>query len=288
MQMKDYYLEYKGLLFKLAYQLTGSVSDAEDAVQDVFLKIYDVPAEKLASPKAYLCKMVANRCRDLLKSARRKRESYYGEWLPEPYLTPEEDAMDAVIRDDLLSYGMIVLLEKLTPAERAVFVLREALGFDYDEIAELVDKSEVNCRKLISRAKKKMGISAEQPVHAEPSAEEWVQGFMKALRQGDANELLTMLSQDVVLVSDGGGKATASLEPIATREPVAAFLLGPVRRASMVDDIPMIQVARLNGQPGIVIRSGEGIHTVIMLNREGESVRNLYIVRNPDKLMHVD
>jgi len=119
--MQLLYNQYKGLLFKLAYQLTGSVSDAEDVVQDVFLKVYDVPAEKLTEPKAYLCKMVTNRCRDLHKTARKQREQYFGEWLPEPLLSSQVDSMESVVREDLLSYAMLVLLERLTTTERVVF-----------------------------------------------------------------------------------------------------------------------------------------------------------------------
>ncbi|WP_028612871.1 RNA polymerase sigma-70 factor [Paenibacillus harenae] len=285
--MQALYNQYKGLLFKLAYQLTGSVSDAEDVVQDVFLKIHDVPPEKLAEPKAYLCKMVTNRCRDLQKSARRKREQYYGEWLPEPFLSSEEDVMESVVRDDLLSYAMLVLLERLSPTERTVFVLREAFGFDFLEIAELVDKSEVNCRKLLSRARTKMGISAGELVHPEEANQEWVHGFMAALKQGNMNQILSMLDQDVVLVSDGGGKVTAAVEPIVTQELVARFLLGPVRQASMVEGAAVIEIGQMNGQPSLILRSNEGIHTVAMLHIKENKIQNLYFVRNPDKLKHV-
>src|SRR5690625_3127718 len=151
--MHKLYRQYKGLLFTLAYQLTGSASDAEDAVQDVFLKLHDVKQERLVEPKAYLCKMVTNRCLDLLKSARKKREQYFGQWLPEPIPTSLDEGFESVARGELLSYAMLVLLERLSPAERAVFVLREALSFEYAVISELVDKSEANCRKLNSRAR---------------------------------------------------------------------------------------------------------------------------------------
>ncbi|MDQ8738091.1 RNA polymerase sigma factor SigJ [Paenibacillus sp. LHD-38] len=285
--MQELYNQYKGLLFKLAYQLTGSVSDAEDVVQDVFLKIYDVPPEKLTEPKAYLCKMVTNRCRDLHKSARKKREQYYGEWLPEPFLSSEVDSMDSVIQDDLLSYAMLVLLEKLSPTERIVFVLHEALSFEYREIAVLIEKSEVNCRKLLSRARTKMGIESEELVHTETANSEWVHGFMAALKQGNLNQILSMLDQDVILVSDGGGKVTAAVDPIETRELVAQFLLGPVRQASMKEGIPVIEIGQINGQPGLILRSSEGIHTVAMLHIEENKIQNLYVVRNPDKLKHV-
>ncbi|RED59319.1 RNA polymerase sigma factor SigJ [Cohnella lupini] len=285
--MQELYKKYKALLFKLAYQLTGSVSDAEDVVQDVFLKIYDVPPEKLAEPKAYLCKMVTNRCRDLHKAARKKREEYFGEWLPEPFLNSGEDAMESVVRDDLLSYGMLVLLERLSPSERIVFVLREALDFEYREIAELIEKSEVNCRKLFSRASAKMGLDPEETVQPEAANQEWVNGFLDALKQGNMNQILSMLDQDVVLVTDGGGKVQAAVNPIKTREFVARFLLGPIRQAATINGEVAIEILRINGQPAFVLRSEQGIHTIGMFHLEGDSIRNLYVVRNPDKLKHL-
>ncbi|MCA0758170.1 RNA polymerase sigma factor SigJ [Paenibacillus sp. N4] len=285
--MQEMYNQYKGLLFKLAYQLTGSVSDAEDVVQDVFVKIYDVPQEKLTEPKAYLCKMVANRCKDLLKSARKQREQYYGEWLPEPFLSSEDDSMDSVIQEDLLSYAMLVLLERLSPAERAVFVLHEALGFEHREIAELLEKSEVNCRKLLSRAKTKMGVASEELVRPEAANYEWVYSFMAALKQGNTNQILSMLDQDVVLVADGGGKASAAVKPIETRELVAQALLGPIRQASMQEGVAVIEIGHINEQPGLILRSNEGIHTVAMLHIRRNHIQNLFIIRNPDKLKHV-
>ncbi|WP_308639402.1 RNA polymerase sigma factor SigJ [Paenibacillus silvisoli] len=287
--MQELYTAYKNLLFKLAYQLTGSVSDAEDVVQDVFLKAADVPPDKLlAEPKAYLCKMVANRCKDLHKSARRQRERYYGEWLPEPFADTYGDEMDAVIHNDLLSYAMLVLLERLTPTERVVFVLREALGFDYQELARLTEKSEANCRKLYSRASAKMGLDAEEIVAAEPANLAWVERFLKALKQGNMDQILSMLDQDVVSISDGGGKAAAVVEPIERKEAVAQFLLGPLRQAATVNGEVRIEIEVLNGQPCLVLRSNEGIHTVGMLHVEHDRIRNLYFVRNPDKLTHAD
>ena len=284
---RELYMQYKGLLFKLAYQLTGSVSDAEDVVQDVFLKIYDVPSERLAEPKAYLCKMVANRCRDLNKSARKKREEYFGEWLPEPLLSSDEDLSEAVARDDLLSYAMLVLLERLSPTERVVFVLREALGFEYREIAGLIDKSEVNCRKLFSRASAKLGRDDDKSVPAEAADPEWAHSFMDALKQGSMSRMLALLDPDAVLVADGGGKATAAVKPIKTGDLVARFLLATLARFVSDEGHSSLEVRRLNGQYGILFRSGEGVHTVGMLHVEGGVIRNLYIVRNPDKLAHV-
>lgn len=281
------YEKYKMLLFKLAYQLTGSVSDAEDVVHDVFLKLYDVPPEKLGEPKAYLCKMVTNRCRDLQKTARKKREQYFGEWLPEPFSNSEEDSMDSVIRDDELSYGILVLLEKLTPTERVVFVLREALSFEYHEIAELIEKSDVNCRKIFSRASAKMGINSEEEVHSEAASQDFVHDFIIALKQGNLNQVISMLDQNVVLVADGGGKVLAAVNPILERDRVVKFLFGGIRKASMVDGISHIENGKINGQPALILRSNEGIHTVGMIHVENNMIRNIYIIRNPDKLKHV-
>ncbi|MGG1515557.1 RNA polymerase sigma factor SigJ [Paenibacillus oryzisoli] len=285
--MNELYAQYKGLLFKLAYQLTGSVSDSEDVVQDVFLKAMEVHPEQLANPKAYLCKMVTNRCRDLYKSARKKREEYFGEWLPEPFLTSEEDAMESVVREDLLSYAMLVLLERLSLAERSVFVLREALGFDYQEIAELLDKSETNCRKLFSRANAKMGLRQEELAPHDGAGQAWVQTFLAALKQGNMKQILAMLDQEVVLVSDGGGKVQAALEPITTRDRVASFLLGPVRQSAMVHGEVLAEVRQINGNYGIVLRSSGGVHTAGLIYVENGVVRNLFFVRNPDKLKYV-
>jgi RNA polymerase sigma-70 factor (TIGR02957 family) len=285
--MQELYEQYKGLLFTLAYQLTGSASDAEDAVQDVFLKVNDVDLASLVEPKAYLCKMVTNRCRDLLKSARKRREQYFGQWLPEPILTPNDESFEAVVRDELLSYAMLVLLERLSPAERAVFVLREALGFEYPDIAELVDKSEANCRKLISRARGKMGITLEEPVHAEAASEEWVRRFLAALEQGNVDTVVSMLAKDVVLVSDGGGKAFAAVHPIESRDLVARFLLGLIRKVPYYEGGVHVEMRDINGQTGLVVRSGEGIEVVALMHVERNSIRNLYFVRNPDKLGHL-
>jgi len=282
--MQELYQQYKGLLFTLAYQLTGSASDAEDVMQDVFLKLYDVQPEKLMEPKAYLCKMVTNRCLDLLKSARRQREQYFGEWLPEPILTSHEDSLDKVVRDDLLSYAMLVLLERLSPAERSVFVLREALGFEYSEIAGLVGKNETNCRKLFSRARGKMGIPLEEPIQAEGAGEEWVRTFLTALEQGHVDKMVSMLAEDVILISDGGGKAMAAVHPIVSREYVLRFLMGLVQKAAKNGEDFSMELREINGQIGLIIRSGGVIETVALMHAEGSLVRNFYLIRNPDKL----
>jgi len=282
--MQELYKQYKGLLFKLAYQLTGSVTDAEDVVQDVFLKAYQLPPEKLTEPGPYLCKMVTNHCRDLYKSARKKREEYFGEWLPEPLVAADNDPADSVARDDLLSYAMLVLLEKLSPAERVVFVLREAMGFDYAAIAEIVDKSEPACRKLISRARGKMGVPPEEQVRPEAASEQWVKRFVSALESGNADTVVAMLASDVTLVSDGGGKAIAAVHPIRSPVSVARFLLGIANQIAHPDSGITFRLAGINGQAGLLFSSPTGPDTIVLLHQENDKLQNLYLIRNPDKL----
>lgn len=283
--MLELYEQYKGLLFHLAYQMTGTVSDAEDAVQDVFVKVQSLPLEKLEEPKAYLCKMVTNRCIDEIKSARNRREQYYGPWLPEPIPAAYSESYEDVENHELLSYAMLVLLERLSPSERAVFVLREALGFDYPEIAGLIDKTEANCRKLMSRARGKMGITEDDLIGVGSMAEEWVSRFFTALSEGDAEHVLSLLADDAVLLSDGGGKVIAAARPVESKERVARFLIGILHQAQLEDGVaPEIEVKELNHQTGVIFRQGGSVTGVIFVNIRNGLLQNIYIVRNPDKL----
>ncbi|GIP37053.1 RNA polymerase sigma factor SigJ [Paenibacillus sp. J31TS4] len=286
--MEELYDQYRALLFKLAYQLTGSATDAEDVVQDVFVKACDVHPERLEEPKAYLCKMVTNRCLNLQKSARKKREMYIGPWLPEPILTPEADQLETtVVRRDLLSYAMLVLLERLSPIERTVFVLREALGFDYPEIAELLGKQEANCRKLMSRAKSKMGITEEEPVTAEAVEQDWVSRFLTSLELGNVDRVMSLLTEDVMLVADGGGKATAYKRPVQLRDHVARALLGGFKSIGAYQGKLRFEAAALNGETGIVLRSEDETLAAILIQLRCGKIARLYAVRNPDKLARV-
>ncbi len=283
--MLELYEQYKGLLFHLAYQMTGTVSDAEDAVQDVFVKVQSLPLEKLEEPKAYLCKMVTNRCIDEIKSARNRREQYYGPWLPEPIPASYSECYEAVENHELLSYAMLVLLERLSPSERAVFVLREALGFDYPEIAGLIDKTEANCRKLMSRAKGKMGITEDELIGVGSMAEEWVSRFFTALSEGNAEHVLSLLADDAMLLSDGGGKVIAAVRPVESKERVARFLIGILHQAQLEDGVaPQIEVRELNHQTAVVFRQAGSVTGVIFVNIRNGLLQNIYIVRNPDKL----
>ncbi|UNK16367.1 RNA polymerase sigma factor SigJ [Paenibacillus sp. N3/727] len=286
--MKELYTQYKGLLFNLAYQMTGSVSDAEDVVQDVFVKVIDIDSSKMTEPKAYLCKMATNRCLDIFKSAKRRREQYFGYWLPEPILMTEDESYEQVVRDDMLSYAMLVLLERLSPSERAVFVLREALDFDYSVIAELIEKNELNCRKLMSRARRKMGISEEDLTNVGAVREEWIGQFLAALSQGHVDSVLSLLAENAEIVSDGGGKVSAAVRPIKTRELVARFLLGIISKVQKDESgSPVFELARINNQTGIIFREGNHATNVVLMNMKQDLLQNIYIIRNPEKLTQV-
>ncbi|WP_379133851.1 RNA polymerase sigma factor SigJ [Paenibacillus sp. sgz500958] len=287
MNVEELYANYKGLLFRLAYQLTGSAADAEDVVQDVFLKAHDIPPERMSEPKAYLCKMVTNRCRDLHKSARKKREQYFGEWLPAPILTTHDESFEKVARDELMSYAMLVLLERLSPSERAVFVLREALGFEYAELALLLDKSEVNCRKLVSRAKGKMGLRDSEAVRPEAADEVWIMRLLGALEQGQVDIVVSILSEDAVLISDGGGKAFAAVRPIVSGNFVARFLLGITGKRPLAQSVVRVEMKELNGQSGLILHEVDGTVTAVLLHVEEGLIQNVYLLRNPDKLSHL-
>ncbi|KJB87774.1 RNA polymerase sigma24 factor [Paenibacillus sp. E194] len=286
MDTTELYHQYKALLFTLAYQLTGSTVDAEDVVQEVFVKIHKLNGNELEQPKAYLCKMVTNQCYDLLKSAQRRREQYFGTWLPEPVATTYEDPMSSIVRSDLLSYAMLVLLERLAPVERTIFILREALGFDYPAIAQIVNKNEANCRKLLSRARNKMGIE-EEPISHELASEEWVKRLLQALRSNSVDAVVSLLHEDIVVLSDGGGKASAAARPITTPERVAQFLIGLMKKTVQQENLLHYETTSINGQAGVIVHTDGRPDTVILLHLEGAAIRNIYFVRNPDKLVRL-
>ncbi|GKV55210.1 RNA polymerase sigma factor SigJ [Sporosarcina sp. NCCP-2222] len=284
-KIEEYYVQYKRLLFTLAYQLTGSAADAEDVVHDVFMKLHDIELDRIVEPKAYLCKMATNRCLDVLKTARRKREQYVGQWLPEPILTFGNELVESVIQKELISYAMLVLLEKLTPVERAAFVLYEALSFKYSVIAKIIGKSETNCRKLVSRARGKIGMSTEAPLREADIEGKWIEGFLTALEQGDLNRVISILAEDVTLISDGGGKAFAAIHPIHSSNHVARFLLGIAKNMTPGDSA--VDITKINGQTGLVYRTGNKVDTVALLHIHQGAVRNLYFIRNPEKLRYI-
>jgi RNA polymerase sigma factor (sigma-70 family) len=284
MTVAQTYERHRSALFGLAYRMLGMATDAEDIVQDVFAQYMQTDTEGIANEKAYLAKMTANRCINLLKSARRKRETYVGEWLPEP-LPDGDRAADPAERRESIGYAYLVLLQKLTPLERAIYVLKETLGFEYADIADILERTETSCRKTFSRAKAKMGDDAapRQGEAAEETKERFVEAFLRASDTGNFKPLLAFLLDDVIMISDGGGKARAAIYPIVGFPRVLAFFEGLSAKGVFKEGFERVT---LNGDPGLALRRDGGIANAICAEWEpgGSRIRRLYLVVNPDKL----
>jgi RNA polymerase sigma factor (sigma-70 family) len=290
---------YRPLLFSIAYGMTGSVGDAEDIVQDAFLGLTRArqAGTVIANLKAYLTTAVTRLGISYLSSARVRRERYVGEWLPEPVVVPAEPgpAEHAELADSL-SMAFLVLLEALSPVERAVFMLREVFAYGYPDVARITGKTEVNCRQIFARARQRLtaGGQARASVPAparRAEGEELARRFFEAAAGGDMDALLGMLAPDVVLHADGGGKTQAITKRLAGRENVTRMLVSLLRRARNMG--VSIRLAWVNGQPGAVFYDAEGlVVSVIELdtvpNGDGDGmIQALHAVVNPDKLGHL-
>ncbi len=274
---------HRPLLFSIAYRMLGSVMDAEDVVQEAYLRWQRAPEAEIRSPRAYLSAIVTRLCIDQLHRVKARREEYVGPWLPEPL--PTEPAPDVTAVDASLSMAFLVLLESLTPTERAVFILREVFDYDYDEISRLVGKGEANCRQIARRARQ--SVAARRPrFESSPEQEErLMESFLDACLGGDMEALLALLSEDVALWSDGGGKTRAALNPIHGAEKVARFFFGVLRKAPPGF---VVRRASINGRPGLVGYFGDGRpHSVAAFDVAEGSIRAIRLVVNPEKLRAV-
>jgi RNA polymerase sigma-70 factor (ECF subfamily) len=239
---------HRQLLFTIAYRMLGSVMDAEDVVQEAYLRWRRAPpATEVRSPRAYLSSVVTRLCIDQLRSARAQREHYVGPWLPEPL--PTEPAPGEVAIDESLSMAFLVLLESLNPTERVLFLLREIFDYDYDEISHLVGKSEAKCRQIARRARQSVAALRPRFERSPEQEEQLIARFVEASTSGDMEGLLGLLSEDVTLWSDGGGKTRAALNPIYGADKVARFLSGILRKAPPGCTVRQTQIY---GQPGLV------------------------------------
>ena len=270
------------MLFAIAYRMLGSVMDAEDLVQDAYLRWQEAAETDVRSPRAYLTTIVTRLAINHLRSARTKRETYVGPWLPEPLMT--EDTPDTVELAESLSMAFLVLLERLSPIERAVFLLHEVFDFEYAEIARMVDKTEANCRQLLARAKKRLG-AADARFEADPAqARSLTERFTEASVAGNLDGLLALLAEDITLWADGGGKAKgAALKPLRGPAAVAKFVLGIMRNVVPAETV--LRPAELNGQPGFIAYvSGRPLSALIFDIHDGR-IHTIYAVGNPDKLL---
>jgi RNA polymerase sigma-70 factor (TIGR02957 family) len=288
------YLEFRPLMFSIAYRMTGSVSDAEDIVQEAFVRLTRALRDgaQVTSPKAYLATITTRLAISHLRSARVRREAYVGAWLPEPLVTDElapatvPDPAERAEMSDSLSMAFLVLLESLTPTERAVFLLREVFGYEYAEIAEITGKSEPNCRQIFTRARHHVDEGKPRFEASREQRDEVARRFFDAAAGGDLNGLLELLAPDVVTIGDGGGKGQATREPLHGSERVARFLLGLYRRAEK--DGTYAVSALVNGQPGAVVYDAEGrVASVFALDIADGLVQAVRSVVNPDKLQHL-
>jgi RNA polymerase sigma-70 factor (ECF subfamily) len=288
--MDDPVAELRPLLFSIAYRMLGSASDAEDIVQEAFLRFHRETAAgtRVESPKSYLSAVTTRLCIDHLRSARVRRESYVGTWLPEPLLTEEvSDAERHAETADSLSMGFLVLLESLTPVERAVFLLREVFEYDYDGIASVVGKSEENCRQIAVRARRQVQAGKPRFEASKAEREELARRFFRAAGEGDVESLVGMLAADVVAYADGGGKAAAFPRPVHGRDKVLRILRGPAARGERLS-VRGIRLAEINGQPGAMFLDPDGVPVgAISLDIADGQVQTLHAVSNPEKLEHL-
>lgn len=276
-------------LFGVAYRMTGSVSDAEEIVQEALLTATRAEAEgvDVRSRPAFLTTVTTRLAIDHLRSARVQRETYVGPWLPEPLVTdPAPGPAETVERDDMLSQALLVVLETLTPVERAVFLLREAFGYAYAEIAAIVHRSEEHCRQIGARARRH--VEARRP-RFDPDPDQGqllLARFLAACDEGDTAALTAMLADDATLFSDGGGEVVAARRPILGADRVARFMAGVTRQRRARGE-PLTLHATVNGRPGCVIVEDGVVSNVLALDIHDGRVQRVHIVRNPAKLRHV-
>ena len=281
--------DLRPLMFSIAYRMTGRVSEAEDLVQEAFVRWERArqAGAVVESPKAYLAAVTTRLAIDHMRSARVRRESYVGTWLPEPIVSDLHESPEQMAElSDSLSMAFLVLLESLTPVERAVFLLREVFEYSYDDIAEIVDKSEANCRQIFGRARQHLDAHRVRYEASTEQNELLLQSFLAAARSGDVGQLVELLAADVGFYGDGGGKATAARQPVFGRDRVAAFVHGffvqaPARGVTM-------EPALVNGGPGLVGHDAEGrIVGVMSFEVVDGVIQSIRGVVNPDKLQHL-
>lgn len=274
---------HRPLLFSIAYRMLGSVMEAEDVVQETYLRYINASAETIESPKAFLSTITTRLCLDHLKSAKVRREEYIGPWLPEPLRTGDTTSTP-VDKYEMISMAALVLLEKLSPLERAVFLLREVFEYSYAEIAHIVEKSEANCRQSYHRARQHLNQNRPRFETSPAAQQKLVKGFLQAVQTGDVDSLNMLLADDVTLWSDGGGKATAARHPLIGKNRVTQLLLVSYRKRPHNLDI---EVAEVNGILSIVYRVENQVVGVMSFDGNDTSITDIWAVWNPDKLQHL-
>ena len=287
----DLFQAHRPALFAVAYRMLGSATDAEDVLQDAWLRFSSARPADLRSLKAYLTTIVTRLCLDRLKSARATREEYVGTWLPEPVATDDRrEPEGSLALAESVTLAFIVLLETLTPEERAVFLLREVFDYEYEEIGGMLEMTPANCRQLFHRAR---GRIAERKPRFRATVEDkrpLVERFVRAFSEGSEAELTSVLAEDVGFWSDGGGKAAAARRPIFGREQVVRLLVG-IRRAAPANGVPLdsvtLDIVEVNGEPGLVLRAAGRLDGIYVMTVENDAITGIRVVRNPDKLTYI-
>jgi len=279
--------EHRALLFSVAYRMLGSVAEAEDVLQETFIRWQRARSsgEEIRSPKAFLVTVASRLCINHLESARSRREEYVGEWLPEPLVTQEEGTGRRIEVDESVSMALLLMLERLTPSERAVFLLHEVFDYRHAEIAEALGVTEANCRQLLRRARRHVRLS--RPRFRAPATEhsELLERFARAAGNGDMDQLVSLLSGSVVMHTDGGGNASALRLPIHGPERVAQASVHGLRRLLALGVLQ--RVVQINGRAGIVSYVDGRPQSVFTIEEKDGRIEAIYVVTNPEKLGHL-
>jgi len=280
----DEFEEHRRHLFGVAYRMLGSVSEAEDVVQDTWLRWRAASAEEVHTPRAFLTTVTTRLAIDRLRSAQRRREEYVGPWLPEPLVTDDDPADTAELADSL-SMAFLLVLERLNPVERAVLLLHDVFGYDYDEVADIVERTPANCRQIARRARGH--VTSERPVGPRPSQEDEQRlafAFAAAASSGDLTALEGLLAEDVVLWSDGGATRRAARRPVVGRDRVARFVANLAHR---LPDEMTFEYVHLNGEPAVIVRTPRGLLLTMGVELGDGVITAIHTVINPDKLRHL-
>ncbi|SHN05116.1 sigma-70 family RNA polymerase sigma factor [Gracilibacillus kekensis] len=286
MEAHEVFQCYKRIGFTTAYQMLGTIQDTEDILQDVYLLSDKVDWAVVRDPKSYFTRMVINSCKNRLKSARDQKEVYPGPWLPEPIIIDDlHDPLHHVIQTEKITYALTVLIQSLTDLERTVFVLREVLVFEYSEISSILERSEPAVRKIFSRTKQKLEDKTGKLNDLLPIDSKLVSLFIDGAETGDFTAFIELLTGDVELISDGGGKVLAALRPIVSKVRVKAFLEGIYRKGSFIGAYHMVWV--FGGFAIVQEIQGEPVK-IILFNHGKEGIKNVYFVMNPDKIFLVN
>jgi RNA polymerase sigma-70 factor, ECF subfamily len=278
--------QHRGLLFSVAYRMLGSVADAEDMLQETFIRWQQTPDEEIRSPRAFLITIISRLSINHLQSARVRREEYVGQWLPEPLVEGQGNDPLGILRvDESLSMAFLVLLERLTPVERAVFLLREVFEYEYAEIASVLGQSAVSCRQILRRARQHVNAVRPRFKASRRKRTDMLQRFLQATESGDLEGLLNLLAEDVVLYADGGGKGLAVPNQVHGADKVARGVLGSLKKLAPKNLVR--RTVEVNGRPGAVAYLDGKPFSVVTFEADDDGIRAIYVVTNPEKLSHL-